>query len=61
MQEAAPYIFTRLIEDLEEKPKLLELCDLHEVPDRKVISRTVDVYGIEPFWFLFYDLTKMCV
>jgi hypothetical protein len=51
--------YSRLIEDMEEKPKLLEICELHEVPDRKVISRTVDVYGIEPFRFLFYDLTKI--
>lgn len=55
------FTYTRLMGELEEKPRLLEVCGLHEVPDRKVISRTVDVYGVEPFRFLFYDLARICM
>ena len=55
------FTYSRLIEELEEKPGLLEVCGLHAVPDRKVISRTVDVYGVEPFRFLFYDLARICM
>lgn len=55
------FTYSRLIEELEEKPGLLEVCGLHAVPDRKVISRTVDVYGVEPFRFLFHDLARICM
>lgn len=55
------FTYSRLIEELEEKPKLLEICSLSSVPDRKTISRAVDIYGIAPFRFLFYDLARLCL
>lgn len=55
--------YTDLIEELNENPKLAEVCELNSkcIPSRKVFSRAMDRIGMESFRKVAIHMAKECI